>query len=302
MGEQSGMQGSVEAIEKAMRVLEALASAQEGLGLQALTQTTGIAKTTVHRLLATWIELGYVSRTASGGYALGFAVLELSRKIVRRSRVAEVGREVLRRLQHATGESVYLGVYRDGKVVLLDGLEAPHALRVVCDLGERCYLHASAQGRAVAAHLEEKALQRRLREQGLLPITSRTVTDRALVLRRIAEDRQRGYSINWEETVEGAVCLGVPFFAGTEGAVVGSLGLSIPLPRATEDHIALCLGEMKARALSLTEGLPDFPTEAEALPLAPVACASAGPLVPIAPDSFSRAPRRSSRNPIPPAS
>ncbi len=302
MGEQTGMQGSVEVIEKAMRVLEALANAQEGLGLQALTQMTGIAKTTVHRLLATWTDLGYVTRTGSGGYALGFALLELSRKIARRGRLAEMGREVLRRLQHATGESVYLGVYRDGKVVLLDGLEATHALRVVCDLGERCYLHASAQGRAVAAHLEEKALRRGLREQGLSRITPYTVTDRALALRRIAEDRQRGYSINWEETVEGAVCLGVPFFAGTAGAVVGSLGLSIPLPRASEDHIALCLRQLQAGALSLTECLPDFPTEAEALPLAPVTCASGIPLVPAAPDASLRAARRSSRNPIPPAS
>lgn len=256
---------SVEVIEKAMRVMEALADAPEGLSLQLLTERAGLAKSTVHRLLGTWIDLGYATRTPGGGYAVGLAVLELSRKIVRRSRIAEVGREAIRRLQRNTGESVYLGVYRAGKVVLLDGLEGTHALRVVCDLGEQCYLHASAQGRAVAAYLEEKALAARLREQGLRAVTPKTVTDRRMVLRRIAEDRERGYSINWEETVEGAVCLGAPFFAGLDGPVAGSVGISIPLPRATEPHIAACLGELLESARHISAGLLDFPTEPEAL-------------------------------------
>ena len=257
----SAVSSSVEVIEKAMRVLEELADAPEGLSLQALTDRAGLAKSTIHRLLGTWIELGYVSRTPSGGYAVGLAVLELSRKVVRRSRVAELGRELLRRLQQSTGESVYLGVYRAGKVVLVDGLEGTHALRVVCDLGELCYLHASAQGRAVAAFLETAALREALGKQGLKQVTKQTVVDAKRVLRRIAEDRERGYSINWEETVEGAVCLGVPYFAGVDGAVVGSIGLSIPLPRATEAHVAHCLNALQEGADLLSEGLIEFPTE-----------------------------------------
>lgn len=266
MTEQPSNTAPVEVIDKAMRVIEALADAPEGLSLQALTERAGLAKSTVHRLLGTWIDLGYASRTPAGGYAVGLAVLELSRKVVRRSRVAEVGREVLRLLQRDTGESVYVGIYRAGRVVLLDGLEGAHALRVVCDLGEQCYLHASAQGRAVAAFLDEGVLARRLREQGLAAVTPHTVTNREMVLRRVAEDREIGYSINWEETVEGAVCLGVPFFAGQDGAVVGSLGLSIPLPRATEAHVAHCLGALQGSANRMTLSLLDFPTEPEALP------------------------------------
>jgi IclR family acetate operon transcriptional repressor len=274
MTEQASNTAPVEVIEKAMKVIEALADAPEGLSLQALTERAGLAKSTVHRLLSTWIDLGYVSRTPAGGYAVGLAVLELSRKVVRRSRVAEVAREVLRLLQRDTGESVYVGIYRAGRVVLLDGLEGAHALRVVCDLGEQCYLHASAQGRAVAAFLDEKVLAQRLREQGLAAVTARTVTNREIVLRRIAEDRETGYSINWEETVEGAVCLGVPFFAGQEGAVVGSLGLSIPLSRATEAHIAHCLGALQDSAHRMTVSLLDFPTEPEARPRSEAAARS----------------------------
>jgi len=269
---------SVEVIEKATRILEALADAPDGLSLQALATQTGLAKSTAHRLLGTWGDLGYVSRTSSGGYAAGIAVLELARKLVRRSRVAEIGREILRQLQRSTGESVYLGVYRDGKVVLLDGVEGSHPLRVVCDLGEQCYLHASAQGRAVAAYLDKASLRALLRTQGLPALTPKTLTDSRLILQRIAEDRDRGYSLNIEETVLGALCLGVPFFAGQHGSVVGSLGISIPLPRASASNVANCLNLLLASAQQLTTALLDFPVEPEALPrtpaelLTPVAC------------------------------
>nr|MCU0228398.1 hypothetical protein [Bryobacterales bacterium] len=188
----------------------------------------------------------------------------------------------------------------EGKVVLLDGLEGSHALRVICDLGERCYLHASAQGRAVAAFLEQKVLVRRLREQGLVRLTPRTVIDHAHVLRRIAEDRQRGYSINWEETVEGAVCLGVPFFAGVQGGVVGSLGLSIPIPRASEMHVGSCLGHLQEAARRITDGLSGFPTEAEALPLPATLSAVATPYFSF-PAETTRTASRSSRKLKPPA-
>lgn len=260
------LSASVEVIEKATRILEALADTPDGLSLQAIAAETGIAKSTAHRLLGTWADLGYVCRTSSGGYAAGIAVLELARKLVRRSRVAEIGREILRQLQRSTGESVYLGVYRDGKVVLLDGVEGSHPLRVVCDLGEQCYLHASAQGRAVAAYLDQAVLRTLISAQGLPALTPKTLTDSRLILQRIGEDRQRGFSLNIEETVRGALCLGVPFFAGHQGCVVGSLGISIPLPRASATNIADSLNLLLASAQQLTTALLDYPVEPEALP------------------------------------
>ena len=255
---------SVEVLSRAVRLLEVLAEAPQGAALHQLSRETGLAKSSAHRLLSHWERLGYVMRTGSGLYQLGLAALELARKVNKRNRLVELSHTLLRRLQSETGESVYLGIYRKGRVILVDGVESFHALRVVVDLGEQCYLHASAQGRAVAAWLQPERVRELIREHGLPKVTAKTQVAPGLFERRIAEAREFGYVINWEETVEGSVCTAAPFFAGKEGAVLGSIGISIPTPRAVEQHVQKCLQSLVRTTDELTATLGEITPEPDA--------------------------------------
>ncbi|WP_422576197.1 helix-turn-helix domain-containing protein, partial [Phenylobacterium sp.] len=49
-------------VAKGMAVLEALARAKRPLRLAALTEQLGLQKSNVHRLLSTFMELGYVQQ------------------------------------------------------------------------------------------------------------------------------------------------------------------------------------------------------------------------------------------------
>lgn len=255
---------SVEVLSRAVRVLEVLADAPRGAPLHQLSRETGLAKSSAHRLLSHWERLGYVMRTGSGAYQLGLGALELARKVHKRNRLVELSHTLLRRLQSETGESVYLAIYRNGRVVLVDAVESPHPLRVVVDLGEQCYLHASAQGRVVAGWLPPERLAELLRESGMPRMTAKTQVDPRLVERRIAEERETGYAINWEETVEGSVCLAAPLFAGEEGSVLGSIGISIPTPRASEPHVHGCLQLLLRATQELTSALAAITPEPDA--------------------------------------
>lgn len=256
----------VEVLQKGVAILGILAEAPAGLTLAELTAASGQAKSSAHRLLRTWEALGFVERSRGGGYQLGLAALELARKMGRRSRLVEVSRQTLLQIQRVTGESVYLAVYRSGRVVLIDAIEGVHPLRVVVDLGEQCYLHASAQGRAIAAYLDPEALAAILASTGLERITPKTNTDPAALEQSLDECRRLGYSINWEETVEGSVCIGVPCFAGADGPVIASIGISVPVSRANETHRALCTETAVAAARNLSRALIDIPAEPEARP------------------------------------
>jgi len=255
---------NVEVLEKAVKILETLAANPPSMSLQHLSAAAGLAKSSAHRLLMTWLDLGYVARRPNGEYGLGLAAAELARRVSRRNQVVELSHQTVRRLHHESGESVYLGLYRAGRVVLLDALEGIHPLRVVIDLGELCYLHASAQGRAVAAFLDPDSLAARLRASGMPKVTARTKTGWETLQERLRQVRQEGYAINWEETVEGAVCLGVPFFAGAGGPVLGSLGISIPVCRATEIALQHQLRLLRDAGQALSEVLADVPAEPDA--------------------------------------
>jgi DNA-binding IclR family transcriptional regulator len=202
-------------------------SIRRGLSLQNVAGALKLPKSSTHRLLTTWTQLGYVERLSSGRFRLGFRIVELGRRLARGTSIVERARSALIQLHQQFDESVYLGLYRGGKVILVDAIESTKPLRVAVDLGEKCWLHASAQGRCVAAWLSEQRLEELL-AAGLPKITRHTIQDRARLSDILASIRANGYCINLEETVEGSVCLGAPYFAGCDGPVLGSLGIAIP--------------------------------------------------------------------------
>jgi DNA-binding IclR family transcriptional regulator len=253
-----------EVLEKAIRLLELLADFPAGLPLAAVAEKSGLPKTSAYRLLLSWVGPGYVMRHANGDFALGLRAIELSRRVARRSRPVEICHGLLRRLQEQSGESVYLGYYRGGAVVLVDAIESAQPVRVVVDLGEQCHLHASAQGLAVAAFLDPGYLRRRLEELGLKPLTSRTNTNWQVLEERLSLCRVEGYAVNDGETVEGAFCLGAPVFAGGGGPVLGSVGISVPAFRMTESKREQQIQLLLETAAEMTRALDGLPAEPEA--------------------------------------
>jgi DNA-binding IclR family transcriptional regulator len=250
-----------EVLDKAIALLELLADHPQGLPLNQIVESARLPKTSAHRLLLSWIGLGYVAKQASGAYVLGLRAIELSRRVARRNRPVEICHGILRELQQHCGESVYLGIYRAGAVVLVDAVESSHALRVVVDLGEQCYLHASAQGLAVAAHLDPQYLAQILPAGQLKPITAQTNTDWTVLQSRLQQCRDRGYAVNEGETVAGAVCLGAPIFAGESGPVLGSVGISTPVFRATPETRQMQIRRLLDAAAQMSRALDGLPAE-----------------------------------------
>ena len=59
--------GGVQSVERIFQLIEQLASHPAGASLQRLAQETGLAKSTVHRLLASLVSLGYAAQEPETG-------------------------------------------------------------------------------------------------------------------------------------------------------------------------------------------------------------------------------------------
>jgi IclR family acetate operon transcriptional repressor len=240
-------------LRKSVALLELLAEQDQTLSVQQIALKLGMAKSSAHRLLVSWEELGYVERTQHDRrFKVGLRMLELGRKVSARNGLTAHGRETLVSLHRKFGESVYLALYRAGKVLLIDSIESTNALRVVVDLGETCHLHASATGKAVAAFLPREELDEVLPPGRLPKLTPTTTTDRRRLYQALDAIRASGIAVNREDTTPGVICLGAPLFLGEAGRVLGALGISIPVCRASEpllDRVKDALLD-SARALS----------------------------------------------------
>jgi DNA-binding IclR family transcriptional regulator len=116
---------------KAFALIESLAGAGGTASLAELAAVTAQAKPTTHRVLRALAALGYVEQsTDDGEYRLTSKLRQLALGSADRD-LAAVAQPILQRLRDQTGETVNLGVLREGGISYLTVIESSHALRRV---------------------------------------------------------------------------------------------------------------------------------------------------------------------------
>lgn len=225
---------NIELVTKVVRILEALRDSPRGLTLQALAEQTGFVKSSIHRTLGSLKVHGYVEQPASGGpYRLGIKCLLLASGLRNHVELAPHARPYLQEIVDALDESAYLAVLRGGRGVFVDVCETRRReLRLVGPLGASVHFHATAAGKAMAAHLPRAARDRLLAALDLTALTPRTRTRRPDVAREWRDIVRKGVAINQEETIVGAIFIAGPLF-DAEHAVCGSISVGIPKARYT---------------------------------------------------------------------
>jgi len=221
----------VDVVDRALTVLELLGDAGQPLSLLEISRRLGLVKSTGFRLLCTLEHRGYVERVdGNGRYQLGSRVLQFGRGAMTNRPLSEVALPHMRRLLERFGETLNLGVLRDGEVMYLEMLESPHSFRMAARLGSRSPVNSSALGKAMTAYLADEEIVQIMRGRGLPALTSKTITSPAAWKRELARTRARGYSEDNGETEPDASCIAAPVF-GADGRVVGAISLSGPASR-----------------------------------------------------------------------
>lgn len=101
-------QDRVEAVERALTVLESFDSAQERFSLAELADSTGYYKSTLLRLLGSLERFGYVQRDDDGRWRLGHTPLRLARRHPPGRQLAARVQPLLDRLAGDLGETAAL--------------------------------------------------------------------------------------------------------------------------------------------------------------------------------------------------
>jgi DNA-binding IclR family transcriptional regulator len=214
----------IQSVDRAARILNALAASSGRLGVSELSAELELAKGTVHGLVKTLRDHGLVEQDLeSDKYQLGPALLKLSNRFLYLNEIRSRSQAWSESLAARTHESVRVGMAqgREG-VLIVHHVFRPDASLQMLEVGAVLPLHATALGKAVLAHLGDDAEREVL--QGELPkLTGRTLSGRALRT-ELAEVRARGYALEREEAVLGEASVAAPIFS-RRGTVVGAIGV-----------------------------------------------------------------------------
>lgn len=215
-------------ITRALRVVEAVAAAGDGVTAKAIARRLGCPLPTVYRALGTLVDEGYLVRLHDvRGYGLGYRVAELHRSLTEQVRPAEPLRAALHDVHTSAGAASYLAVFRDVDVVVADVDDcADHPRPVDLAVGVPTPAHATAAGKVMLAGLRPARLAELLERTGLPRVGPHTVADRRALDRELMRIRSDGAAVEVEEFAAGVAGVAAPV-RGADGEVGAALGVSV---------------------------------------------------------------------------
>lgn len=220
---------SIQVIARAAQVLRLLSDEIDGLSLTEIARATGLARSTIQRIVKALGDEGFVEAAAvRGGVRLGPALLKLASS--RSFNIVEVATPFLQELAREVDETVDLSTLRGQHAVFVEHIAGSHRLAALSSVGTEFPLHSTANGKALLSCLPSDQ-QRRLLGNAPGLETSRTKTDIGEIMIEIRKVKETGLAFDLEEHTEGVCAVGAAFtdLTGTAYAI------SIPVPRQRFD-------------------------------------------------------------------
>ncbi|MDH2425130.1 IclR family transcriptional regulator [Sphaerisporangium sp. TRM90804] len=216
---------TVQSVDRALDVLEALADQGGEAGLSEIAARTGLPYGTIHRLLRALLLRGYVRQESDRRYALGSALVRLGGAAERM--VGVWAQPYLEKMVALSGETANLAVLEGDFVVYVAQAASPRRLRMFAEVGRRVMPHSTAVGKVLLAERPDAAAV--LARTGLPRRTEHTITSVDAMLAELEVVRRQGYAADLGEEELGVHCLAVPVRDG--GRVVSAMSVSGPTAR-----------------------------------------------------------------------
>jgi IclR family transcriptional regulator, acetate operon repressor len=196
-------------VERTLDFLELFAREKRPLSLSDISRLLSIPVSSCHDVLQALQERGFIYEVAPrGGYYPTLRLFELGKTITENDPVVHRAELVLRELRDTLDETVLLAKVTGLSGIYLLSFDSSRPLRFQLRPGETIkHLHATSDGLALLATLEEHKFQDAVTRIPLVPLTRHTPTSAEDVSRLIDAGRSRGYYVDPEYSTEGLTAL-----------------------------------------------------------------------------------------------
>lgn len=212
-------------ITRVAAVLRALEEKPSGMSLSQIATAAGLPRSTVQRIVASLETEKFLSVAPGGsGVRLGANLIRLAAAAHRD--ILSIARPHIHALGEKLNECVQLAADSgDGNSVVIDQYVPNQILRVVMPTGFTLPMHSTAHGKAMLATLKDDEVRERVASR-LTAHTGKTMTNINGFLEQVRETRRTGFSVDYEEQVEGICAIGMVIRTGWGE----TYGIAIPVP------------------------------------------------------------------------
>lgn len=215
---------------RVLRLLNFVGRHGSNVTAKAAAREISVSLPTAYHLINSLIQEGYVERVPGRkGYRLGPTISLLHQRSLSSGDLVSDVEPVLDELAERTGQRIYLAIYSDGEVTLVERKSSPGSAKMP-DAGFRDAEHALALGKVLLANAPGGDLESYKDHASLASFTNQTITDPYHLQLCLNQVRSEGFATDLEEFVGGFCCIAAPIHSAS-GEVEAAIGLSAPSRR-----------------------------------------------------------------------
>jgi DNA-binding IclR family transcriptional regulator len=243
------------AVTRAAVILDLLAeNGGVAAGPSELARRLGLPKSSIANICAALADAGLARRVGTG-FALGRKLAELGGAYLASVDQIQEFYEACHELEAGSDETIQLAVLDGIEVTYLARHDGRQPVRLTSQIGRRLPASVTATGKAALASLDPDEVVRRFEGVELPTLTRRSLPTLDALLADLDVVRQRGYSMDDEETVEGVACFGVAIPGRQPGEGPYAASVTVLKARATFDRVPALIADLHRLAGRLSDPL-----------------------------------------------
>ncbi|HJV47091.1 MAG TPA: IclR family transcriptional regulator [Bacillota bacterium] len=247
------MQNKNKTVVKSMDLLN-LFLTHTKLSLSEMVELSGMPKTSVHRMVGSLEDMGFLTKDKDGKYSLGLLFLQFGQLVAERLDIRQLALPIMQILRDDVEEAVNL-IVKDGKESMyIEKLDTNHPVRLYTKIGRRAPLYAGACSRILLTYLPDHEREEYLQGIELNSIGLGTITDKEELRSLLDNSRKYGYSVSHSELEDHTSAVAAPIFDYT-GQMVAGLSIAGPDVRFKDERLPELIKKVKEAANEISKKL-----------------------------------------------
>ncbi|MEJ6950706.1 IclR family transcriptional regulator [Natronospora cellulosivora (SeqCode)] len=242
----------VQSIDRALNILERLVESDSSMGVTDLSNSLGLHKSTVYRLLTTLVYRGFVEQDENNRYNVGLKLFELGGIVLNKMRLRKKVKPYMSKLQNECKETVHLGILDDLEVVYIDKEETRETIRMYSEVGRRVAAYCTSLGKVLLAY-SDIDIAKEFANYNFEKYTANSIDSLALLQEHLKQVKEQGYAIDNQEQELGIRCIGAPIF-NYDNQVIAAFSVAGPTSRMSEGKV----DQLKTKVLKYSKEISAF--------------------------------------------
>ena len=243
----------IQSVQRAIDIINCFDDNHTELTLTQISQILDLNKSTVHGILNTMHNNGYICQNSEGRYLLGQVLLNKSRYShnTNKTLLTTTAKPYMVKLSSKYKVTSNLFIMHEGKPMVLHQVLPANSVYTISHVSDIDPLYCIASGKLALANMSENALNDYLTHIDLVPSSAFTITTSEELIKNLEEIRSLGYSYENQELGEGVSAISVPIYSKS-GILFGAISVTGISPHIVRNREAI-VTDLKRASSSITK-------------------------------------------------